>query len=81
MASLGLLITWPLLVFISILIKLDSHGPVIFSQVRVGKGFRPFKMYKFRTMVEEAPGQGLPLTVGQDRPCDESGSNLAEVQA
>ena len=46
-ASLGLLFTWPLLVLISILIKLDSHGPVIFRQVRVGKGLRPFKMYKF----------------------------------
>jgi len=62
----GLLITWPLLVIISVLIKLDSRGPVIFSQVRVGKGFHPFRMYKFRTMVEDAPGQGLPLTVGQD---------------
>jgi FlaA1/EpsC-like NDP-sugar epimerase/lipopolysaccharide/colanic/teichoic acid biosynthesis glycosyltransferase len=62
----GLLITWPLLVIISVLIKLDSRGPVIFSQVRVGKGFRPFRMYKFRTMGEEAPGLGLPLTVGQD---------------
>jgi FlaA1/EpsC-like NDP-sugar epimerase/lipopolysaccharide/colanic/teichoic acid biosynthesis glycosyltransferase len=62
----GLLITWPLLMIISVLIKLDSRGPVIFSQVRVGKGFHPFRMYKFRTMVEDAPGQGLPLTVGQD---------------
>ena len=65
-STLGLLITWPLLVIISVLIKLDSRGPVIFSQVRVGKGFCPFRIYKFRTMVEEAPGQGLPLTVGQD---------------
>ena len=65
-STLGLLITWPLLVIISVLIKLFSRGPVIFSQVRVGKGFRPFRIYKFRTMVEEAAGQGLPLTVGQD---------------
>ncbi len=63
---LGLLLTWPLLVIIAVLIKLDSRGPVIFSQVRVGREFRPFKMYKFRTMVKEAPSQGLPLTVGQD---------------
>ena len=35
-ASVGLLLTWPLLVMISILIKVDSHGPVIFRQVRVG---------------------------------------------
>jgi len=65
-STLGLLIIWPLLVIISVLIKLFSRGPVIFSQVRVGKGFRPFRIYKFRTMVEEAPGQGLPLTVGKD---------------
>ncbi len=65
-STLGLLITWPLLVIISVLIKLDSRGPVIFSQVRVGKGFRPFRIYKFRTMVEEARDQGLSLTVGQD---------------
>src|SRR4026209_595388 len=65
-STLGLLITWPLLVVISTLIKLDSRGPVIFSQLRVGKEFYPFRIYKFRTMVEGAPGQGLPVTVGQD---------------
>src|SRR6185295_3481074 len=65
-STLGVLITWPFLVIISVLIKLNSRGPVIFSQVRVGKGFCPFRIYKFRTMVEEAPGQGLSLTVGQD---------------
>ena len=79
-STLGLLITWPLLVIISVLIKLDSRGPVIFSQVRVGKGFCPFRIYKFRTMVEEAPGQGLPLTSWAGCPCDEGGPNLAEVQ-
>jgi lipopolysaccharide/colanic/teichoic acid biosynthesis glycosyltransferase len=62
----GLLITWPLLVIISVLIKLDSRGPVIFSQERIGKGFRPFFIYKFRTMVEDAPQRGGALTVGRD---------------
>ena len=65
-AAIGLLITLPLLAIISVLIKLDSHGPVIFSQVRVGRGLRPFKIYKFRTMVEGAARQGMPLTIGQD---------------
>ena len=65
-AVLGLLVTLPLLVIISVLIKLDSRGPVIFSQVRVGRGLLPFKMYKFRTMVEDALCRGVPLTVGQD---------------
>jgi len=66
MAALGLLLTAPLLTLISVLIKLDSPGPVIFRQVRVGQGFRPFAIQKFRTMAVDTPGAGLPLTVGQD---------------
>ena len=66
MAVLGLVVTAPLLAIISVLIKLDSKGPVIFRQVRVGQGFRPFAIQKFRTMAVEAPGTCLPLTVGQD---------------
>ena len=65
-ACLGLLITSPLLVLISLLIKLDSSGPVIFRQVRVGRGLSPFKMYKFRTMLHKASTQGSLLTIGHD---------------
>lgn len=65
-AALGLLITAPLLGIIAVLIKLDSSGPVLYSQVRVGKGFRPFRIQKFRTMVVNPPGASLPLTVGED---------------
>jgi FlaA1/EpsC-like NDP-sugar epimerase/lipopolysaccharide/colanic/teichoic acid biosynthesis glycosyltransferase len=66
MAALGLLLTAPLLTLISVLVKLDSPGPVIFRQVRVGQGFRPFAIQKFRTMAVDTPGASLPLTVGQD---------------
>jgi FlaA1/EpsC-like NDP-sugar epimerase/lipopolysaccharide/colanic/teichoic acid biosynthesis glycosyltransferase len=66
MATLGLVLTAPLLAVISVLIKLDSQGPVIFRQVRVGQGFRPFAIQKFRTMAVDAPATCLPLTVGQD---------------
>lgn len=65
-AALGLVLTAPLLAIIAVLIKLDSQGPVIFRQVRVGKGFRPFNIYKYRTMSVDTEGIGLPLTVGQD---------------
>lgn len=65
-AALGLVIASPLLAVIAVLIKLDSSGPVIFRQVRVGQGFRPFAILKFRTMVVDPPGASLPLTVGED---------------
>lgn len=53
-AFLGLLFFSPLFLLISILIKLDSKGPIIFKQKRVGKNGRIFTMDKFRTMVKEA---------------------------
>lgn len=49
-AAAGLLILAPLLPLVALAIKLDSKGPVIFSQVRAGIGGRPFRMYKLRTM-------------------------------
>ena len=64
--ALGLVLTAPLLALISVLIKLDSPGPVIFRQVRVGQGFRPFAIQKFRTMAVDTLDTCLPLTVGQD---------------
>ena len=60
---LVLLIITPFLVFISILIKFGSKGPVFFRQVRIGKGGKEFKIFKFRTMVLDADKKGL-LTIG-----------------
>jgi lipopolysaccharide/colanic/teichoic acid biosynthesis glycosyltransferase len=51
-ALLFLVLGWPLLLLVAILIKLDTPGPVIFRQVRIGKGGKPFSMLKFRTMQE-----------------------------
>lgn len=53
-AAIALLLVAPLLVFIAIAIRIDSPGPVLFGQLRVGVGGRPFRMWKFRTMVPEA---------------------------
>ncbi len=66
LATLGLIITLPLLAIIALLIKLDSSGPVIFRQIRVGQGFRPFAIRKFRTMVANDSAGGPLITVGQD---------------
>jgi len=51
---LFLLLFSPLILFITIWIKIDSPGKVIFSQVRLGKDFRRFTFYKFRTMSADA---------------------------
>lgn len=50
LTALGLIVIWPLLAVIAVAIKLDSAGPVLFSQTRSGLGGRPFRMLKFRTM-------------------------------
>ncbi|MGH7874349.1 MAG: sugar transferase [Candidatus Binatia bacterium] len=63
---IGLVALFPLLVLAAVAIKLGSPGPVIFKQRRVGRGFRPFLIYKFRTMINDAPSRGLSITVGQD---------------
>ena len=47
---IGLFFTMPIILFISILIKLDSRGPVFFIQERVGRNNKIFKMLKFRSM-------------------------------
>jgi exopolysaccharide biosynthesis polyprenyl glycosylphosphotransferase len=50
----GIVILSPLMIIIAILIKIGSPGPVIFSQDRIGQNGKTFKMYKFRSMVQNA---------------------------
>lgn len=53
-ALVGIICTSPILIITAIIIKLDSRGPVIFIQERVGHKGKIFKMYKFRSMVTNA---------------------------
>ena len=66
-SSLGLLFLGPLLVVVAFIIKLDSPGPVLFLQERIGKNFKPFSIYKFRSMSVDAPQKGPSITVGGDK--------------
>nr|WP_209309682.1 sugar transferase [Tamlana crocina] len=64
-SAIGLIILAPVLLLIAILIKLDSKGPVLFIQGRVGKNNKDFNIYKFRTMRIQSEKGGL-LTLGNN---------------
>jgi len=63
---LGLVLLSPLFLIVMLLIKLDSKGPVFFAQERNGLMGKTFKIYKFRTMVENADKIGGAITIGND---------------
>jgi lipopolysaccharide/colanic/teichoic acid biosynthesis glycosyltransferase len=65
-AALGSLLLLPVLTVIALLVKCHDGGPVFYAQTRVGKGFRRFRVLKFRSMVENADRDGL-LTAPADR--------------
>lgn len=62
----ALLIFSPFMLLLAIAIKLDSKGPVFYRQIRVGRYNKDFKIFKFRTMVQNADKIGLALTTGND---------------
>lgn len=66
-ALLGLLLLFVPGLLAAVIIKMTSAGPVFFRQERVGRRFRPFRICKFRTMVQDAPRQGGQITCGDDR--------------
>ncbi|MGO1368560.1 sugar transferase [Senegalia sp. (in: firmicutes)] len=63
---IGLICLLPVFFVIAILIKIDSKGPVFFKQVRVGKDIKEFKIFKFRTMIQDSEKKGMQITVGRD---------------
>lgn len=58
LSVIGLIVAGIPMIIIAIAIKLDSKGPVFFKQVRLGKGMKPFTIYKFRTMCDHAYEMG-----------------------
>ena len=61
-----LIILLPVFIFLGIAIKLDSKGPVFFRQERITQYGKTFKIFKFRTMVNNAEKLGTQVTVGND---------------
>lgn len=58
LSLLGLIVTSPLFLLIAVAVKMDSQGPVIYRQQRVGKGGQVFNLYKFRSMQTDAEANG-----------------------
>lgn len=54
LAAIGLVVLLPILVPVALAIRLGTRGPVLYTQDRIGKGEKPFRMYKFRTMYADA---------------------------
>jgi len=77
---IGLVFLLPIFLIISIIIKLDSKGPIFFRQVRIGKEGRRFKIYKFRTMIVDAEAKGMQLTVDGDNRITRSGHFLRKYK-
>lgn len=69
----GLIILSPLFLIIAIWVKLDSPGPVFYKQVRVGRGNKDFKLYKFRSMRVGSDKKGLITVGGRDPRVTRSG--------
>ena len=64
-SAAGLAILAPLFAVIALAIKLDDEGPILYSQVRIGKNLRPFRFLKFRSMKSCSAG-GSPVTAPHD---------------
>ena len=65
-SAIGLVLLAPLFVLVAVLVALDSPGPVFFRQTRMGQGFQPFHIYKFRSMSHQVASQGPSVTVTGD---------------
>lgn len=62
MAGTALVVTSPLLFFVGLVVRLDSNGPAIFRQERVGRDGKTFRIHKFRTLHTDVPGPLISKT-------------------
>lgn len=77
---LGVIIFSPVFLIVALWIKFDSKGPVFFRQIRVGQFGKEFKIYKFRTMVNNAEDLGKQITVINDNRITRVGTFLRKYK-
>lgn len=76
----GLILIFPFLFLLAFLIKAGSKGPVFYRGLRIGKNGKPFRIFKFRTMVENAENLGGPSTASDDPRLTKIGNFLKKYQ-
>ena len=74
-----ILLSW-LFLILAIAIKVDSHGPIFYRQVRVTTGNRDFRIFKFRTMVNNADKIGSLVTTGNDARITRVGAKIRKCR-
>lgn len=77
-SGIGLFLLSPIFLIVAIWIKIDSEGPVFFRQKRMGLHAEPFRIFKFRTMVNDADKKGRQITVGGDARITKAGAFLRQ---
>jgi lipopolysaccharide/colanic/teichoic acid biosynthesis glycosyltransferase len=75
-----LVVLSPLLLPVAFVIKLDSPGPILFRQERIGRGFHLFFIFKFRTMVPDPSDRGRLITVDGDPRITRAGRLLRKTK-
>ena len=76
---IALILLSPLFLTLAILIKLSSPGPVFYSQKRIGRGGKPFTIYKFRSMYQDAEKNGPQLSHPADDRCTPIGKIMRRL--
>lgn len=74
------MICFPLFIIAAILIKLDGSGPILFKQERIGKDFKTFRIFKFRTMEDNAEKNGPKITSAKDNRITKIGKYLRKYK-
>lgn len=79
-SGVALCVLWPVFALIALAIVIDDPGPVFYRQVRVGRGGKEFRIFKFRSMVTDADKKGLQITVGRDSRITRVGALLRKTK-
>lgn len=80
MSVILILLFSPIMLMVSLWIKLDSPGPIIYKQVRITQYGRNFKVYKFRTMVNDADKMGAHVTTQNDNRITRVGKKIRDCR-